>query len=905
MADDPLIGFTVDGIRFDSLLGRGAMGAVYKGVQVGLDRHVAIKIIAPHLAQDESYISRFRREAQTLGRLVHPNVIACHDTVHCRGPHGNDLVLMILEFVDGWSLGSLLKKKHRMSAKQMLEFHRQAAEGLAAAHKLGIIHRDIKPDNIMITRKGQAKLADFGLAKSDDSAMLTQTGAILGSPAYMSPEACRGEQPSAASDLYSLGCSLFHGLTGVTPYKATSAVQALHQHIHAPIPKLSARRPDLKSLNDLLEKLLAKRASDRYDDAAVLARAIKSAMALIPAEALAGISTVEPRVSDAVVHAATDVTAHATATIPPAQNNKASAADRKTTRNKWPWLIAGGAAVVISLLLISANQEPVTQTITIDHTITNTLDSVESLLSQGQRSAAEVLFNQLSPEQLASAEPLAPRIAAIKQQLAVPVPPPAPATTTQSTRERLKQAEDLAAEGRIDEADELLNSFKPSADMAARSDGLRQKLRAAFQDKDERSQHNLSAAEMLIAQGQLAQARKILESTTPPRLDREQNKRYFTLLDKTKSVMSQGDKTTLTIGTPGFGEQALSNGYFALPFGLPAKTPAVFMGRDARVHLSLPTPGVVGKDGVIVFLHVSDACAVRCTLISAKNRHERPAQKIDGAQWFPLQIALDAAEPITAIELACEKNAANKPVFLHATHAVFTAGRSARLSDLAVVPGGLQPLPVSVSLRPDSANDYRAMLARISRNSPAFATLDQIKIAVPAGTKQAGQFTYDIASNALNLTTQPSDSPFLFYDNSSASLDQTFKNAQGTCDLFFVLIGTAEAPSLNTVKDLARRFQTAAENGTLAVLILSQHKAENASVQTQWDAYINQVKQLAPMIPIIDLSTAPPFAKKHHLSDSKSDIEKYIASNLMGGIQELIARIQWAQMLGGGRRTVK
>jgi serine/threonine protein kinase len=910
MSDDPLIGFSVDGIRFDSLLGRGAMGAVYKGVQIGLGRDVAIKIIAPHLAQDESYISRFHREAQTLGRLVHPHIIACHDTVHCRGPHGNELVLMILEFVDGWSLGSLLKKKHRMSAKQMLEFHRQAAEGLAAAHKIGIVHRDIKPDNIMITRKGQAKLADFGLAKSDDSAMLTQTGAIMGSPAYMSPEACRGELPTAASDIYSLGCSLFHGLTGITPYKATSAIQALHQHVHAPIPKLSGRRPDLIALDDLLIKMLAKRSSQRFTDATVLAHAIKSVMANIPSEAAAGMSTVEPEeTSDS--RAASDVAAHATATINPAKKSPASAAKNK----RWPWLVAGVASsvVLLAFFLFSGNSTRVeTQTITIDHTTTNTLDSVESLIAQGQRAAAEALFNKLSTDQLSGVEPQ--RITSIQSQLKPPAPTiNQPSSASESPPDRLKQAEDLAANGRSDEADALLNSFKPSAELAARSDGLRQKLRKEFTERDESNRSKLSAAEMLISQGQLAQARALLESFPPPKIDREQNKRYMALLDKTKSVMSTNDKTILTLGTPGFGDHPLSNGYFSLPFGLPAKTPNVFVSRDAQLHLSLPTPGVVGKDGVVILLHASAPCTIRCTLISAKNRHERPVQKIDGQQWLPLNIALDAAEPLTAVEITGEligntsgkKNTENKSVTLHATHAIFTAGRSAQLSDLSIIPGGLLPLPTAATLRPDPTNDYRSAIGKMSRAFPAFATLDQVKIAVPAGTKKAGAYTYDIISQTLQLTAKTSDSALLYYDNTNTTLEQTFTTAHGACDLFFVLLGTAEAPSPATAQELVRRMYTGIEKGTLTVLILSQHKADNAAAQAAWDQYLNKIRELAPQLPIIDLATALQFAHKNNLNSTPADKEKYIASSLMGGIQELIARIQWAQTMYGGRRALR
>src|SRR3954470_10332359 len=164
MAEDPFIGREIGGLRLERLLCRGAMGAVYQGVQLALERAVAIKLIAAHLADDPDYVDRFAREARMLGKLHHPNVIACHDVVRTTTPEGRPLLAMVLEYVDGWSLGKVLAAG-KLTARDAVELHRQAAEGLAAAHALGIVHRDVKPDNIMVTRGRQAKLADFGLAK--------------------------------------------------------------------------------------------------------------------------------------------------------------------------------------------------------------------------------------------------------------------------------------------------------------------------------------------------------------------------------------------------------------------------------------------------------------------------------------------------------------------------------------------------------------------------------------------------------------------------------------------------------------------------------------------------------------------------------------------------------------------
>ncbi len=237
------------------------MGSVYRGRQLRLDRAVAIKVIAPHLTADPAYLERFNREARTLAKLAHANVVTCHDFGPIRGPDGRQLLVLVMEFVDGHSLGEAVDQG--LSAKACLDLYRQCADGLAAAHALGIVHRDIKPDNIMVTRGGTAKLADFGLAKPTDGSGLTMSGSILGSPAYMSPEVCAGGDPTPASDVYSLGCSLFQSITGQPPFLGASPLEVIQLHISRPPPALSSRMPMFAHLDALLERMLAKSPKDR------------------------------------------------------------------------------------------------------------------------------------------------------------------------------------------------------------------------------------------------------------------------------------------------------------------------------------------------------------------------------------------------------------------------------------------------------------------------------------------------------------------------------------------------------------------------------------------------------------------------------------------------------------------
>jgi serine/threonine protein kinase len=266
-------GVILGGIRIDSLLGRGAMGEVYLGQQLSLKRPVAVKRIAEHLLGDADALGRFAREAQCVARIQSPHVVAVHDFLRVTDEQGNDHALLVMELVDGGaSLRALMAKRGQAfdwRTATALILH--AAEGLAAAAEHGVVHRDVKPDNLMVTRKGVAKLADFGLAKSVDSSAMTIEGTVMGTPLYLPPEACRGQPVDARGDLYSLGATWFHLLTGRPPFQAASTVALLRAHLDDAPPDVQMLVPTIPTaIAVLVQRLLAKNPADRLPSAQTL-----------------------------------------------------------------------------------------------------------------------------------------------------------------------------------------------------------------------------------------------------------------------------------------------------------------------------------------------------------------------------------------------------------------------------------------------------------------------------------------------------------------------------------------------------------------------------------------------------------------------------------------------------------
>jgi serine/threonine protein kinase len=255
-------------------LGRGAMAEVYLAEQVSLNRHVAVKVLKPGLATDQTYIHRFQREAQAAASLVHPNIVQIHEVGCIDGVH-----FIAQEYVQGLNLRQWMSRHGSPDLRMALIIMRQVAAALAKAAEQGIVHRDIKPENIMLTRSGEVKVADFGLARfpgKGESVDLTQAGMTLGTPLYMSPEQVEGRPLDPRSDLYSFGVTCYHMLAGSPPFGGETALSVAVQHLKKQADSLENLRRDLPpALCRIVHKMLAKAPENRYPSARELLRELR------------------------------------------------------------------------------------------------------------------------------------------------------------------------------------------------------------------------------------------------------------------------------------------------------------------------------------------------------------------------------------------------------------------------------------------------------------------------------------------------------------------------------------------------------------------------------------------------------------------------------------------------------
>jgi serine/threonine-protein kinase len=246
--------------RLDEVIGRGGMSTVYRGTDLALDRVVAVKVaLDPLVEQSPIYLARFTREAKAAAAIDNPGVVTVYDA----GADGPTRFI-VMEYVEGYSLAEILREEHPLDADRAVRIAEQVAGALSAAHVAGIIHRDVKPGNIMVAPDRSVKVLDFGIARALDGDTLTQTATVLGTSAYMSPEQALGQPVDARSDIYSLGCVLYEMLTGEPPFVADSAPALLHQHVRVKPKPARERNPAIPpALDDLVMQMLAKAPNDR------------------------------------------------------------------------------------------------------------------------------------------------------------------------------------------------------------------------------------------------------------------------------------------------------------------------------------------------------------------------------------------------------------------------------------------------------------------------------------------------------------------------------------------------------------------------------------------------------------------------------------------------------------------
>jgi len=250
-------------------IGSGGMAIVYKAKCHLLKRHVAVKILRPELVEDESFVARFKRESLAAASLSHPNIVNIYDV-----GEENGVYYIVMEYVNGKTLKEYIREKERLEWEEAVRIAAQICSALKHAHKNGIVHRDIKPQNILISEDGTVKVADFGIARAVSSATVTIAGAnVMGSVHYFSPEQARGGYVDEKSDIYSLGIVLYEMVTGNVPFEGDTAISVALKHIQERVKPPWELNPSIpKSLNDVIEKATEKDQAGRYQTAGEMLR---------------------------------------------------------------------------------------------------------------------------------------------------------------------------------------------------------------------------------------------------------------------------------------------------------------------------------------------------------------------------------------------------------------------------------------------------------------------------------------------------------------------------------------------------------------------------------------------------------------------------------------------------------
>ena len=273
MTSDPLLGTILDGrYRIESRIATGGMSTVYRGLDLRLDRRVALKVMDARYSGDHQFLTRFQREARAIARLKHPGLVAIYD-------QGNDSThpFLVMELVDGGTLRELLRERGPMPPHAVAAVLNPVLGGLGVAHRSGLVHRDIKPENVLISDDGEVKLVDFGLVRAIAEAGITSTSVILGTAGYLSPEQVEGGSIGPRSDVYSAGIMAFELLTGTTPFRGDNALSVAHQRLEQDVPLPSSMIDGVpQQFDDFVAHATARRPEDRFPDAVAMGAELNS-----------------------------------------------------------------------------------------------------------------------------------------------------------------------------------------------------------------------------------------------------------------------------------------------------------------------------------------------------------------------------------------------------------------------------------------------------------------------------------------------------------------------------------------------------------------------------------------------------------------------------------------------------